>query len=42
MLCEVWMDTKTGPAFLVGMLSNAQAETLVKNLRVEGIFAWIS
>ncbi|AEJ95043.1 hypothetical protein SEA_SUPERCALLIE99_92 [Mycobacterium phage SuperCallie99] len=41
MLNEVWMDTHTGPAFLVGMLSNAQAETLVENLREEGIKAWI-
>ncbi|QDK03526.1 hypothetical protein SEA_PAINTERBOY_91 [Mycobacterium phage PainterBoy] len=40
MLHEVWMETPTGPAFLVGMLSTAQAETLVNNLKVEGINAW--
>ncbi|AEK07363.1 hypothetical protein PBI_MYXUS_96 [Mycobacterium phage Myxus] len=40
MLCEVWMRTETGPAFLVGMLSAAQAAALVKNLREEGIDAY--
>ncbi|QBJ01176.1 hypothetical protein PBI_ARISSANAE_91 [Mycobacterium phage Arissanae] len=40
MLSEVWMRTQTGDAFLVGMLSRAQAEALVKNLREEGIDAY--
>ncbi|AHJ86451.1 hypothetical protein 40AC_88 [Mycobacterium phage 40AC] len=40
MLEEVWMRTETGDAFLVGMLSTAQAETLVKNLKAEGIDAF--
>ncbi|AQT28267.1 hypothetical protein PBI_MISSWHITE_89 [Mycobacterium phage MissWhite] len=41
MLNEVWMTTDTGPAFLVGQLSDVQADTLVKNLREEGIQAWV-
>ncbi|ALA07907.1 hypothetical protein SEA_PIONEER_96 [Mycobacterium phage Pioneer] len=40
MLCEVWMRTETGDAFLVGMLSPAQAKALVSNLREEGIDAY--
>lgn len=40
MLEEVWMNTETGPAFLVGMLSTAQDDALVKNLREEGVDAW--
>ncbi|ALA48186.1 hypothetical protein AU152_gp73 [Mycobacterium phage Phlei] len=41
MLHEVWMDTETGPVFLVGSLSTAQAEALVRNLRIEGVMAWM-